>query len=372
VTTMAPVRVVLADDTPDFRLLMRVLLERDGRFEVVGEAGDGAAAVEVAASVQPDLVLLDMAMPVMDGLQAIPRIRLDAPATAILCLSGFNRESLAEEALRLGAHGYLEKGRPVEEVIAESLRVCSAGLEVAAVVTGADGDDLAEIAGTPPPASGPGPDLGSLVGLLRRPVARITELTSALPGIAGDPPLHEAALAELEQAADSVRAVIEGIAELAASDPSCLQLDAADTDVAALVRRVTDRARPSAPGHRLHAVAPPELVAAIDPARTRRMLRLLVDNAIVHTPPGTVVVVVATQVGGIVELSVSDDGPGIPSGQRFRIFDPFVRLDPDTPGTGIGLTMARALARAHGGELTAMTAPGGGARFVARLPVRSG
>jgi DNA-binding NarL/FixJ family response regulator len=104
------IRVLLADDTPDIRRLLRLNLELDGRFEIVGEAADGAEAVALASSLRPDAVVLDLAMPVMDGLQAIPVILESSPASRILVLSGFDHSRMEARAREQGAHGYLEKG----------------------------------------------------------------------------------------------------------------------------------------------------------------------------------------------------------------------------------------------------------------------
>lgn len=105
-----PIRVVLADDTDDMRRMLRLALDLAGGFDVVAEAGDGEAAVGLAKGHRPDAVVLDLAMPVMDGLQAIPLIREASPLTRILVLSGFNAAHLASEARTLGADAYLEKG----------------------------------------------------------------------------------------------------------------------------------------------------------------------------------------------------------------------------------------------------------------------
>ncbi len=102
--------VVLADDTPEIRTLLRLTLEDQGNIEVVGEAGDGAEAVEIVAELQPNAVVLDLAMPVMDGFQAIPEVRRRAPATKIIVLSGFDTDVMSERALSLGADMYFEKG----------------------------------------------------------------------------------------------------------------------------------------------------------------------------------------------------------------------------------------------------------------------
>ena len=78
------VRVALVDDNPDVRALLRIQFRRDARFEVVGEAADGAEAVELAEAAHPDLMVLDRQMPRMSGVEAIPEIRQRAPATAIV------------------------------------------------------------------------------------------------------------------------------------------------------------------------------------------------------------------------------------------------------------------------------------------------
>ena len=114
------VRVVLADDTAEYRLLLRIILEQDGRFEVVGEAADGAEAVRVTTAEQPDVLVLDLAMPVLDGLQAIPQVRAASPATAIVVLSGFARGQLDRAALARGARAYVEKGEAFS-IIASTL-----------------------------------------------------------------------------------------------------------------------------------------------------------------------------------------------------------------------------------------------------------
>ena len=118
------VRVLLADDSIEFRRLLRILLGRDGRFEVVAEAGDGVAAVEMTKEHRPDVVLLDVAMPKMDGLQALPSIREIAPATKVVMLSAFSATEMAEKAHNQGADAYLEKGELFERMAETIIRVC--------------------------------------------------------------------------------------------------------------------------------------------------------------------------------------------------------------------------------------------------------
>ncbi|TMK39271.1 MAG: response regulator transcription factor [Actinobacteria bacterium] len=104
------VRVFLCDDVPEFRSLMRFALEEDESIEVVGEAGNGAAGVEGVRATRPDVVLLDLSMPLCDGLEAIPQIRRAAPDCAIVVLSGLRAEPIAPTVLAQGAHAYIGKG----------------------------------------------------------------------------------------------------------------------------------------------------------------------------------------------------------------------------------------------------------------------
>jgi YesN/AraC family two-component response regulator len=121
--TVDPARVVLVDDADDLRALIKRVLDREDDFTVVGEAADGRTGVEVSQQELPDVVLLDIAMPVMDGLQALPQIRKQSPASVIVVLSGFGSDSrAAQKALELGAHGFLNKGDTQGKLV-ERLRV---------------------------------------------------------------------------------------------------------------------------------------------------------------------------------------------------------------------------------------------------------
>lgn len=111
-----PIRVLLADDTDDVRAILRATLTADGRFVVVGEARNGAEAVEMAGAARPDVVLLDLAMPVMDGLEAAPKILEHSPRSKIVVLSGFEAERMAERARAAGAHRYVEKGAALADI----------------------------------------------------------------------------------------------------------------------------------------------------------------------------------------------------------------------------------------------------------------
>lgn len=111
-----PLRVVIIDDTEDLRELLRMALERGG-IEVVGEAGDGRAGIDVVRADPPDVILLDLSMPVMDGLEALPHLREVAPEAQIVVLSGFDAGHMEQRATAMGAAGYLQKGMPLGRLL---------------------------------------------------------------------------------------------------------------------------------------------------------------------------------------------------------------------------------------------------------------
>jgi two-component system, chemotaxis family, chemotaxis protein CheY len=115
-TRTRAIRVVVIDDTSDIRELLRIVLTRNG-MDVVGEAGDGRAGVDLVREERPDVVLLDLSMPVMDGEEALPLIRALVPDAQIIVLSAF-AAALGAQVLEWGADGYLVKGTPLREVVA--------------------------------------------------------------------------------------------------------------------------------------------------------------------------------------------------------------------------------------------------------------
>jgi DNA-binding NarL/FixJ family response regulator len=109
-------RVLIADDHPLTREALSGLLVANG-FDVVGQAGDGAEAVAQAGVLQPDLVILDLTMPGVDGLTALPRVREAAPNTAVVVLTAAEDDTNLLTAIRLGAAGYLLKNEPPERIV---------------------------------------------------------------------------------------------------------------------------------------------------------------------------------------------------------------------------------------------------------------
>ena len=117
-------RVLIVDDNADIRRLVRLRLELDGLFEVVPDATDGRSALASAQAFLPDIVLLDLSMPIMDGLEALPLLRQLLPYGRIVMLSGFDAERFRGRALDLGADEYVEKGSALEDLVGLLQRLC--------------------------------------------------------------------------------------------------------------------------------------------------------------------------------------------------------------------------------------------------------
>lgn len=112
------VRVLLADDNARFRSLLRRLLERDAQIEVVAEANNGAEALELAEEHHPDVVLMDLSMPGVDGLEATLELKSRIPDVAVLMLSVADKEHEIAAGLDSGASEFLIKGTPAAEIVA--------------------------------------------------------------------------------------------------------------------------------------------------------------------------------------------------------------------------------------------------------------
>ncbi|MEU8843968.1 response regulator transcription factor [Streptomyces roseus] len=112
------IRVLIADDQPLVRRGLALILAPDPAFEVVGEAEDGARAVALAHELRPDVVVMDIRMPVLDGVQATEELARTLPESRVLALSTFDMDEYVVAALRAGAYGFLPKDISPEELIA--------------------------------------------------------------------------------------------------------------------------------------------------------------------------------------------------------------------------------------------------------------
>lgn len=123
---MNPTRVLVVDDQALFREGLRTLLSVHGDIEVVGEAADGEAAVRQARSLKPDVVLMDLRMPILGGVEATRRIRASDLPCQVIALTTFDDDDDVFDALRAGAVGYLLKDAPQERLL-EAIRLAARG-----------------------------------------------------------------------------------------------------------------------------------------------------------------------------------------------------------------------------------------------------
>ena len=120
------IRIVLVDDHPIVREGSRAVLETQPDFEVVGEAANGQEALNLAVTLQPDILLLDLEMPIVDGVETIRQLSRQAPRLRILVFTAFDDEERIISAVQAGAHGYLLKGAPREELF-NAIRITMQG-----------------------------------------------------------------------------------------------------------------------------------------------------------------------------------------------------------------------------------------------------
>jgi DNA-binding NarL/FixJ family response regulator len=123
---MEGIRILIADDHPLFRDGLRALLNSVADTEVVGEATSGEQAIALAATLQPDVILMDINMPGMNGIEATRRILHDSPHISVLVVTMFEDDDSVFAAMRAGARGYLLKGADQEEVL-RAIRAVSSG-----------------------------------------------------------------------------------------------------------------------------------------------------------------------------------------------------------------------------------------------------
>jgi DNA-binding NarL/FixJ family response regulator len=148
------IRLLIVDDHPIVRDGLRGVFDGEPGFEVAGEAADGAQALERAAELGPDVVLMDLRMPAMGGVEAIRRLRADQPAVRVLVLTTYDTESDVLPAIEAGATGYLLKDAPREDLI-RAVRAAADGRPVLAPTVA---QRLMTRVQAPPPAATPAVD----------------------------------------------------------------------------------------------------------------------------------------------------------------------------------------------------------------------
>lgn len=361
---MSRVRTLLVDDAVDLRVLVRRALEASGRYEVVGEAGDGIEAIARAAELVPELVLLDLSMPRMDGLEALPRLHAVSPDSVVVVLTGHTRELAEGPALAAGAAAYLEKGlRPSELISAlDSAR-------------GVRADAAEDDAVARPPIEPP--DTATLLSELAHDLrGQIATATGFLALVRHQLPDDHAAV----PAADRARAAVDRLERLLDGAMAYTRVGACSLDVRpvplrdaieGLLRALDDEV--AGVRDRLVVELDADVAVTADPVALDRVLGNLVTNGLRYGD-GRPVTLRVSEDGTRVRIDVLDRGPGFTDGDLELLFRPFSRGAAGAAhgGAGLGLAVAARLVQEMGGTVTAGRRPEGGARLTVHLPRAGG
>ena len=208
---------------------------------------------------------------------------------------------------------------------------------------------------------------------LRTPIFSLGGFAELLADEDLDEPTRERFLQSMREQIDRLKRLAQDLLDLSRLDAGALELHRRDADVSEVVEMVAHEFSPAAAerGARLEVKLPPEgLAAHCDPDRVAQIVRVLLDNALRHTPPGTPVTVAGGHSDGAVELTVADAGEGLDPAVAERVFERFYTADAAS-GSGLGLAIARELTEAMDGAIGATSGPGG-TTFSLRLPAPIG
>jgi signal transduction histidine kinase len=396
--TSGPGRVLLVDDHPAVRRVLRSLLEEVGGWEVVGEAETGEAAVSLVEQVAPDVVLMDCRMPGQGGVATTREIVQRWPDVAVVAHTAYADETYVREMVAAGARGYVLKG-DVPAAVLEALSAARQGqARLSAAVTGPVMEDLRELyeaaVNRSKELEAENADLSASVARLeevdrlkdeflamvshelRTPITVVLGMAQTLVGrpdmaaTADGQEILQRVVRQGKRLRDMVEQLLQASAFVANRSPV---LRAEEVMAAEVVREVVDDWRVAEPDRRVELSLPDQPRALQGDAEALRMVvGNLVDNAGKHAPPGTQVQVQVFQPEGLTRIEVADRGEGVAEVDRERIFAPFTQLDASTTrrvgGVGLGLFLVDRLVRGMGGRVWVEDNQGGGACFVVELP----
>ena len=195
---------------------------------------------------------------------------------------------------------------------------------------------------------------------LRTPLFSLGGFVELLEDEDLDPETRRRFLDQIKEQVERLRKLSVDLLDLSKLDSGSLELRPEEVDLGELTRSVSGEFEPTLAQHDSHLelrLPGRRIEALCDPVRVAQIMRILLDNALIHTPPGTRIVVTAARDNGVVRLAVRDDGGGIAPQATRRIFEPFYTSD-DAQGSGLGLAIASELAERMEGTLTVKSAPG--------------
>lgn len=373
-TDAPPVKVLVVDDNPGFRESLISLLGT-GDLQVVGQAGSGAEALDLVPQLEPDVVLMDLRMPLMDGITATRHLKDRYPDLGIVALTGMEDQEAVRDMLVAGASGYVLKDSDGDAILTAVLQAAVGGGVISPAVTPSVIQELTEALGRERrrahelemaqeallERAARRHELISRLGHeLRTPVTVILGMAQTLSRYEADPAERKEMLNRLAARAGDLAKLIE---RLEAAVESGLTEWADVTSVAREVAMAYEHIRIDAP--RTPAMACLNRVAA------RRILEELMDNALAFSPQGDEVLISIRVQPDATEVRVIDHGPGIDPAVSQRIFEPLEQAETlnnrTHQGVGLGLTIARMSARAMDGDVTLENPGPGSTIFLWRL-----
>jgi signal transduction histidine kinase len=383
-----PVRVLVVDDIQQVREGLARVLGQLGGIEVVGTAGDGVEAVELAGTTDPQVVVMDLRMPNMGGVEATREILARQAEVSVLMLSAYGDESLVIEALMAGARGYLLKGAPASE-LADAIAGAVAGeARIAGQVTRPLLERLVETLGRERETREASEEAQRASEHQRRreqQFATVTahELRTPVAGLLGSlvtlerlcapdrlPPQAQDLLAASTRQARRLARLVEDFAVVAKDSDGGILVNptrvAVDQVVEAVVAELDEQS-----AARVRVEVAPGLRAWADQDRLAQVLANLVRNALQFSPPASPVDVTARpgQDPGTALIVVDDRGPGIPPERLPQLFDRFGERAPsETAGLGVGLWIVRELLTAMDGDVRVERNADGGASLRVTVP----
>lgn len=371
------VSVVIVDDQDDLRSAVAELLEDSGTISVVGEACNGAEGLETIRRARPDVVLMDLRMPVMDGIESTRRL-LDEDSTAkVLIHSAFGDDSLVVDALSAGARGYVVKGSAASDLVGALCSVAAGRAHLSDEVTRPLVDRLVSaltLERTTRIAAQKAAEQLEKLNARQRifAIQAAHELRTPLTGLIGNLELlTEASSFDVGQlpimagraldAANRLERIAQHLELIASAETlsvACAPVSLASVLDEALARAGTNPRTTTCD-------VSPDLTVMADRTWLIHVLSETVRNAVAASPDH--VTLRAEPSEGIVEITISDSGPGFPQETLDRLFEPFAQREGAASGLALGLSVVRELVGCMGGETFAENNPSGGASVRIRL-----
>jgi signal transduction histidine kinase len=374
-------RVLLVDDHAPIRRGIRQLLELKTDYEIVGEGANGMEAITQVDHLVPDIVLMDMNMPVLNGVEATRAIKERHPEVKVLALTAFGEMPLVAAMVKAGAAGYLLKGGPPAELIDSIEAVARGQGALDKEVTRGVMDDAAQLYQKEQERAARLAELDRMKSEFVSVVSH--ELRTPLTTIKGgaatlrrgwdslDEDVRMEFLDSITTQCDRLTSMIEKILVVSGIQRGGLGLQPSVFSLLAVATEAVELAKKNAAVDRDIELELEETLASGDRKRVREAASSLIENALNFTT-GRVAVRVFVD-NGVPRLQVEDEGPGIPATKLKALLNkPFIQGDSSLTrsvgGLGLSLYIARQVLETSGGWLDVQTGPDRGSVFTMALP----